>query len=62
MHELICFRAFLYQYIEFLYSLRLSGGGGAIAPLAPPKSATENHTLAFKFSAWVIFIGGGWRT
>ena len=34
MQELISFSAFLYQYIEFLYSLRLPGGG-AIAPLAP---------------------------
>ena len=35
MHELICFSAFLYQYIEFLYSLRLPGGG-TIPPLATP--------------------------
>ena len=29
------FSAFLYHYIDSLYSLRLQGGGGAIAPLAP---------------------------
>ena len=36
MQEFICFSAFLYQYIESLYSLRLQGGRG----YSPPKSAT----------------------
>ena len=31
---------FYINTLSFLYSLRLPGGG-AIAPLAPPKSATE---------------------
>ena len=41
MQELICFSAFLYQYIEFFVFLKVARRGWAIAPLAPPKSATE---------------------
>ena len=41
MQELMCFNAFLYQYIESIMFLEVARRGGAIAPLAPPKSATE---------------------
>ena len=40
MQELMCFSAFLYQYIESLMFLEVARRGGAIAPLALPKSAT----------------------
>ena len=48
MQELICFSAFLYQYIEFFVFLKVARrGGGAIAPLAPPKSATVHVFCLF---------------
>ena len=52
MQELMCFSAFLYQYISLLYSLRLQGGGGGGGGYSPPppKSATgvlESLTLLF---------------
>ena len=36
MQELMCFSAFLYQYIESIMFLEVARRGGAIAPLAPP--------------------------
>ena len=36
MEELICFIAFLYQYIEFFVFLKVARREVAIAPLAPP--------------------------
>ena len=36
MQKLICFSAFLYQYIEFFVFLKVARRGGAIAPQARP--------------------------
>ena len=60
MQELMCFSAFLYQYIESIMFLEVARREGAIAPLAPPpKSATElciiyNHTLLLT----KLYVGG----
>ena len=51
MEELICFSAFLYQYIEFFVFLKVARRGGAIAPPTPPlnPSLLTILTRMFKF-------------
>ena len=46
VQELICFSAFLYQYIEFFVFLKVSRRGG-YSPPSPSKSATgmENNDM-----------------
>ena len=46
MQELICFSAFLYQYIEFFVFLKVARRGG-YSPPSPPKSATVHVFCLF---------------
>ena len=58
MQELMCFSAFLYQYIEFFVFLKVARRG-AIAPLAPlnPPLKVEKMHLAITvgFSYYVLY-------